>query len=85
LEDSGRAFLIGETTAGKTEALDCHKLMDDSQLCLAEWIIRPLHHPEENWEKTGIVPNLTVVSNWGEVAVKDDPAVHAALEYLDNK
>lgn len=83
LKDQERAYLIGETTDGNVETLWGYDFEDGSRAWIAHDSFRPYHHPEEDWEATGIVPHETVRTNWDEVVLEDDPAVGAALEYLD--
>ncbi|HEX7973452.1 MAG TPA: hypothetical protein VF498_03515 [Anaerolineales bacterium] len=39
--------------------------------------------PNANWKKTGIIPDLTVRSNWDQVTMETDPVVKAALDHFD--
>jgi carboxyl-terminal processing protease len=83
LKDIHRAHLIGETTEGNVEILWGYNFKDDSRAWIAHETFRPLNHPDQNWEKTGIIPDDTVPANWDEVTLENDPAVKASLEYLD--
>ncbi len=83
LKDIGRAHLIGETTLGNVEILYGYNFDDGSRAWIAHDTFRPLNHPEQNWEKTGISPDSTVPVNWDEVTLDRDPAARAALEFLD--
>jgi C-terminal processing protease CtpA/Prc len=83
LKDLDRAYLIGETTGGNVETLWGYDFDDGSRAWIAHESFRPLNHPDENWEESGVVPHLTVLSNWDEVTVETDPAVIAALEHFD--
>lgn len=82
LKDQDRAHLIGETTDGNVETLWGYDFEDGSRAWLAHESFRPINHPHEDWEETGIIPNETVITNWDEVSPEDDPAIAAALEYL---
>lgn len=82
LQDLGRAYLIGETTDGNVEILNTYDFKDGSELWLAFETFQPIKHPGVNWKKTGIVPDLTVQSNWDQVTTESDPVVKAALEHL---
>jgi C-terminal peptidase prc len=84
LKDQARAYLIGETTDGNVETLWGYDFEDGSRAWLAHESFRPLNHPEEDWELTGIVPHETVATNWDEVIPEEDPAVDAALAHLDS-
>jgi C-terminal peptidase prc len=83
LKDQGRAYLIGETTEGNVETLWGYDFDDGSRAWLAHDSFRPYNNPEEDWEVTGIIPHEMVETNWDEVIPEVDPAVEAALEYLD--
>jgi len=82
LQDVGRAYLIGTTTGGNVEILWGYDLADGSQLWLANETFRPLNHPDQDWERTGIIPDLTVSGDFDEYALADDPAVLAAIQYF---
>jgi C-terminal peptidase prc len=83
LKDSGRAYIIGETTEGNIELLWGYEFEDGSRAWIAHETFRPRRHPNDNWEQSGIVPDLTVAVNWDEVTLESDAAIQAALEYLD--
>ncbi|HSB65880.1 MAG TPA: S41 family peptidase [Anaerolineales bacterium] len=82
LQDVGRAYLIGITTGGNVEILWGYDLEDGSQLWLANETFLPMNHPDQDWEKTGIIPDLTVPGDFDEYSLGNDPAVLAALGYL---
>jgi C-terminal peptidase prc len=83
LKDTGRAYLIGETTDGNVETLWGYDFDDGSRVWLAHESFRPINHPDEDWEQTGIVPDQTIIAGWDEYNLSNDPMVQAALEYLD--
>jgi C-terminal peptidase prc len=85
LQDLGRAYVIGETSPGIVEILYVYGFEDDSQAWIAHDTFRPVNHPNDTWEKTGIVPDLTVVSNWDQVTMDSDPVIQAALNHFDKK
>lgn len=85
LSDSGRAYLIGETTGGNVETLWGYDFDDGSRLWIASETFRPINNPEEDWEQTGIIPDLEVPVNWDEYTIETDPAVLAALDFFDGK
>jgi C-terminal peptidase prc len=82
LQDTGRAYLIGNTTQGNVEILWGYVLEDGSKLWLANETFRPLNHPEQNWEKMGIVPDLIQSGDFDEYSLANDPVVLAAIGYL---
>jgi C-terminal processing protease CtpA/Prc len=82
LKDLGRGYVIGETTDGNVETLWGYDFEDGSRAWIAHDSFRPFMHPDENWEESGIVPDLSVPVNWGEVSFESDPAIQAAVDYL---
>jgi carboxyl-terminal processing protease len=85
LQDIGRAYVIGTTTDGNVEILWGYDFEDGSQLWLANETFRPLNHPEQDWEKSGIIPDLTIAGEFDEYSLNNDPSVTAALKYLSNQ
>ena len=83
LKDTQRAYLIGEQTNGNIEILWGYNFKDGSRAWIAHDTFRPINHPDHDWEQIGIIPDLTVPVAWDEYSIKDDPAVQAALKYLD--
>ena len=84
LKDQGRATLIGETTEGNVETLYGYDFDDGSRAWIAHDTFRPLNHPEEDWEHSGIIPHLTAPSAWDLITFETDPAIHAALDFFDS-
>jgi carboxyl-terminal processing protease len=85
LQDIGRAYLIGKTTDGNVEILWEYDFEDGSQLWLANETFRPLNHPEQDWEKSGIIPDLTISGEFDEYSLNNDPSVIAAIQYLSEQ
>ncbi len=85
LKDQQRAFLIGEPTEGNIETLWSYEFRDGSRAWIARETFRPFANPDENWEDTGILPHLTVIANWDEFTMENDPAIQAALNYFDQQ
>jgi carboxyl-terminal processing protease len=83
LQDTGRAYLIGEKTDGNVEILYIYDFEDGSRAWIAHDTFRPLIQTDQVWEETGILPNLEIVVAWDEVTLDEDPVVYAALEYFD--
>ena len=84
LQDTGRAYILGQQTEGNVEILYVYDFSDGSRAWIARETFQPLNQPDENWEQTGISPDLTVHSNWDQVTLSTDPVIQAALEYLNN-
>lgn len=85
LRDIGRAYIIGTTTDGNIETMWSFDFEDGSRMWLAMETFRPVIHPDENWEETGIIPDETVEGNWEEAGLGTDPPVLAALRYFDTR
>jgi len=83
LKDLGRAYLIGEPTEGNVELLSIFNFSDASRAWIATSTFRPLNHPEQDWEKTGVLPDLTIASQWDQVTQANDPVILAALQHFD--
>ena len=85
LQDMGRAYLIGKTTDGNVEILWGYDLQDGSKIWLANETFKPLNHPDQNWEKTGIIPDLFMSGEFDEFSLENDPVVSAAIGYLSER
>lgn len=85
LKDTKRAYIIGQTTDGNVELLHIFEFSDGSRAWIAHDRFQPLNHPEQDWEESGIIPNLEVSSNWAEVTQATDPVIQAALKYFDQR
>jgi carboxyl-terminal processing protease len=85
VKDLGRGYLIGERTDGNVELLYVYNLLDGSRAWIAHSVFQPQNNPRSNWELNGILPDLTVKSNWDEVTDQTDPVIKAALEHFENK
>ncbi len=83
LQDTKRAYLIGETTSGNVEILRGYDFSDGSRMWLAHETFRPINHQNMVWEKTGVIPDETVISEWDQVSMDTDPAIMAALKHFD--
>ena len=82
LQDTGRAYIIGETTGGNVETLWGYDFEDGSRAWIAHESFRPLNQPNLSWEETGIIPDLEVLANWDEYTLETDPVVLAAVEHF---
>ncbi|MGB9521424.1 MAG: S41 family peptidase, partial [Anaerolineales bacterium] len=84
LKDRGRAYLMGETSEGNVELLWGYPFKDGSLLLLAHERFVPLYHPDWDWEKSGIIPDLTIPpQNWGDITLNNDLALEVAYVYFD--
>jgi C-terminal processing protease CtpA/Prc len=85
LHDMGRAYLIGKTTDGNVEILWGYELEDGSKIWLANETFRPLNHPDQNWEKTGIIPDSDISGDFDEFSLENDPVVSYAIGYMSER
>jgi len=85
MADQQRATLIGETTEGNLETMWQYAFWDGSVAWIAHDTFQPVNQPDADWERTGIVPDLVVPSQWDQITLDNDPAVAAALAFFDGK
>jgi C-terminal peptidase prc len=85
LQDTGRAYVIGTTTDGNVEILWGYDFEGGSQLWLANETFRPLNHPDQDWEKSGIIPDLTITGEFDQYSLNSDPSVLAAIQCLSEQ
>jgi len=84
MKDMNRATIIGETTDGNVELMRVFDFSDGSRAWIATAAFRPINLPDQNWEETGIIPDLEVQSRWDEVTFETDPVIQAALQFFGN-
>lgn len=82
LKDLGRATIIGEQTQGNVELLRVFDFSDGSRAWIATATFRPYNHPDQDWESTGIIPDISAVGSWDEVTFKTDPVIQQALNFF---
>jgi C-terminal processing protease CtpA/Prc len=81
LKDAGRAQIAGQPTLGNVEILHGYEFDDGSRLWIAEDTFVPANS-QEDWEITGIVPDLVVHADWDTFTFENDPVILAALQML---
>ena len=84
LKDLGRAKITGETSLGNVEVLHGFNFDDGSQLWIAAATFRP-ENSDQDWEKTGIIPDLPAFALWDTFTFETDPSIAAALTLLGHK
>ncbi len=84
LKDIGRAQIVGQTTLGNVETLLGYSFEDGSRAWIAQERFDPLNS-DDNWELTGIVPDVEAYADWDTFTFETDPAVAAAVELLGHK
>jgi len=81
MRDSRNAKITGETSLGNVEVLLGYNLPDDSKLWLASERFFP-EHSDQNWEETGIVPDVQAYAPWNTFTFDNDPSIAEALNLL---
>jgi carboxyl-terminal processing protease len=84
LQDTGRAKVIGQTSLGNVEILHGYSFSDGSRMWIAEERFDPIVS-HADWEKTGIIPDVTAHADWDTFTIKTDPAIAAALKLWGKK
>ncbi|MBM3125908.1 MAG: PDZ domain-containing protein [Chloroflexi bacterium] len=81
LKDSSRAQIVGEVTPGNVEILQGYDFDDGSKLWLAAQTFVPAISGQD-WEQTGIIPDVQAYADWDTFTFEDDPSIAAALKLL---
>lgn len=84
MQDLGRARVVGQTTLGNVETLHGYDFSDGSRAWLAQERYDPLNS-HADWEKTGIIPDVTAFADWDTFTFDTDPAVAAAVQLLGHQ
>lgn len=84
MRDSRDAKITGQTSLGNVEVLHGYDFDDGSQLWIASETFFPAHS-DENWEETGIVPDIEAFAEWETFTFETDPSIAAALSLLGHQ
>lgn len=84
LRDSRQAKITGETSLGNVEVLHGYDFDDGSQLWIASETFYPANS-DDNWEETGIVPDVEAHAEWDTFTFETDPTITAALSLLGHQ
>ena len=84
MRDSRAAKITGETSLGNVEVLHGYDFEDGSQMWIASETFHPAHS-DENWEETGIVPDIKAFAEWDTFTFETDPSIAAALTLLGHQ
>ena len=84
MRDSRGAKITGETSLGNVELLHGFDFDDGSQVWLASERFFPAHS-DENWEETGIVPDVEAYADWDTFTFETDPSIAAAVDLLGHQ
>lgn len=81
LRDAGRAKIVGEISLGNVEVLHGYDFDDGSQIWIASETFDSAFS-DDNWELTGIVPDVPAFAEWDTITFKTDPSITAAVQLL---
>jgi carboxyl-terminal processing protease len=84
LQDAGRAQIVGETSLGNVEVLHGYDFEDGSQVWIAAETFTSAFS-DENWEETGIVPDVQAFAEWDTFYFETDPSIAAAMNLLGHQ
>jgi carboxyl-terminal processing protease len=84
MQDSGRGKVVGQTSLGNVEVLNAFDFDDGSILWIAsETFVSAFS--DDNWEQTGIIPDVEAYAEWDTFYFDTDPAIRASVELLGHK
>jgi carboxyl-terminal processing protease len=84
MRDSREAKITGETSLGNVEVLHGYDFDDGSQMWIASETFFPANS-DENWEETGIVPDIEAFAEWDTFTFENDPSIAAAITLLGHQ
>lgn len=84
MRDSRGAKITGETSLGNVEVMYGYDFEDGSQVWIASETFYPANS-DENWEETGIVPDIEAFAEWDTFTFETDPSIAAAMDLLGHK
>ena len=84
MQDSGRAKVVGQTSLGNVEVLNGYDFDDGSVMWVASETFDSAFS-DENWEQSGIIPDVEAHAGWDTFYFDTDPAILASLELLGHK
>lgn len=83
MRDARGAKITGETSLGNVEVLHGYDFEDGSVIWIASETFDS-DFSDDDWEATGIIPDLPAPADWDTFYFDTDPAVTAALELLNH-
>jgi C-terminal peptidase prc len=84
LRDARNAKIVGETSLGNVEVLHGYDFEDGSVIWIASETFDS-DFSDDNWEETGIIPDIEAYAPWDTFYFDTDPALNAALELLGHR
>jgi len=82
---AGRATILGQNTLGNMEVLHSFDFEDGSLAWIAAETFEPVGEANGIWERTGIIPDISVPTRWDLFTESNDPALAKAVELLMNR
>jgi carboxyl-terminal processing protease len=84
LRDARGALITGETSFGNVEVMYGYDFEDGSVMWIASETFDSAFS-DDNWEQTGIIPNIQSYADWDTFTFDTDPSIAAALELLGHE
>ncbi len=84
MRDARGAKITGETSLGNVEVLHGYDFDDGSIMWIASETFDSAFS-DDDWEQTGIVPDIQAYAPWDTFTFDTDPSIAAALELLGHK
>ena len=84
MQDLGRAKVVGQTSLGNVEVLNGYDFDDGSMIWIASETFDSAFS-EDNWEQSGIIPDVEAYAEWDTFYFDTDPAILASLELLGHQ
>lgn len=84
LHDARNAKITGETSLGNVEVLHGYDFDDGSVMWIASETFDSAFS-DDDWEQTGIVPDIPAYAEWDTFYFDTDPSIAAALELLGHQ
>ena len=81
LRDARGAKIVGQTSFGNVEVLHGYDFEDGSVMWIASETFDSAFS-DDDWEQTGIIPDIEAFAEWDTFHFDTDPAITAALELL---
>jgi len=83
MRDARGAKITGETSLGNVEVLHGYDFVDGSVIWIAAETFDS-DFSDDDWEATGIIPDIPAPAEWDTFNFETDPAITASLELLEH-
>ena len=84
MRDARGAQITGETSLGNVEILHGYDFDDGSIMWIAAETFDSAFS-DDNWEQTGIIPDIQAYAEWDTFQFDNDPSIAAALKLLEHQ